>query len=41
MIVDEDGDMEKSTDVTEILVDEFNIALETSGGDSSCLNRKN
>ena len=29
---------EESTDVTKIIVDEFNIAMETIGGDASWLN---
>ena len=41
MIVDEYGALEKSTDVTNILVDDFNISMETTGGDSSCLDEKN
>ena len=31
--VDEDGDMEKRTDATKILVYDFNIYMETTGGD--------
>ena len=40
MRVDKSGALEKSTDVTDIPVYEFNIALETTGGDVSFLNRK-
>ena len=32
MIVDDDGALEKSKYVTELLVDEFNISLENTGG---------
>ena len=31
----------KNIDITNLLVDEFNIALETSGGDESWINVKN
>ena len=41
MIVDEDLPQEKSTDVTDFLVDEFNISLKTTSGDASCLNGNN
>ena len=40
MRVDKSGALEKSTDVTDLPVYEFNIALETTGGDVSFLNRK-
>ena len=33
VIVDEYGALEKSTDVTNILVDDFNTSMETTGGD--------
>ena len=41
MIVDEDGALEKSTDVTNPRVDNFNVYMETTGGDASWLNGKN
>ena len=41
MRVDEDGALEKSTYVTNILVDEFNISMENTGGYASSLNGKN
>ena len=37
----EDGAVEKSSDVTNLLVDEFIIAMETSGQDASWLNINN
>ena len=40
MRVDEDGALENSTDVTNLLVDDFNISMETTGGDASWLNKK-
>ena len=39
--VDEDSALTKSTDVTNLLVDEFKIHTETTGGDASCFNWKN
>ena len=33
--------LEKSTYVTNLLVDELNISMENTGGDASCLNGKN
>ena len=39
--VDEYGALEKSTDVTNLLVDDFNISMETTGGDSLWLNGNN
>ena len=39
--VDEDGFLASSTDVTNLLVDEFNISMETTGGDSSYSNGNN
>ena len=41
MRVDEDGDLKKSTDVNNLLVDKFKISTETTVGDSSWLNRNN
>ena len=41
MTVDEYGALSKWTDVNDLLVDGFNMALETNGGDSSWLDRKN
>ena len=41
MIFDEDGTQKQSTDVTDLLVDEFNISLKTTGGDASWINGKN
>ena len=38
MRVDEDGNLENSTDFTNLLVDEFRISVETTGGDESCIN---
>ena len=38
---DEDGTLEKSTDVTKLLVDEFKTSIETTGGDVSCINGNN
>ena len=40
MRVDEDGALEKSIDVNDLLVDDFDIALENTGEDSSWLNGK-
>ena len=34
MTVDEDGDLEISKYLTEIIVDESNVDLETNGGDA-------
>ena len=34
MIFDEDGALEKSTDVTNLLVDDFRTAMENNGGDA-------
>ena len=39
--VDEDSALENSTDVTNLLVDEFKISMETTGGDVSWINGKN
>ena len=39
--VDVDGNLEKSTDVTKLLVYDLIIAMETAGGDASWINRKN
>ena len=41
MRVDEDGAFSNSTDVTNLIVDEINIYMETNGGDASWLNGKN
>ena len=39
--MDKDGALENSTYVTNLLVDDFRISMETSGGYSSFLNGKN
>ena len=39
--VDEDSVLENSTDVTKLLVDDFKISMETTGGDASWINGKN
>ena len=41
MRVDEDGALEKSADVTNLLVDDFIISMETSGGDEFWMNGNN
>ena len=41
MRVDEYDPLAKSTDVTNLLVDDFNISMENTGGDASWLNVKN
>ena len=41
MRVDGGGILENSTDVTKILVDDFKIAMKTTGGDASWQNGKN
>ena len=41
MKVYEDGELEKSTDITNLLVDDFRISMETTGGDASWLNVNN
>ena len=41
LIVDEDIFMEKSTDITKLIVDKFNISLETTGRYTSWPNGKN
>ena len=41
MRVDEDGALGNSTYVNNLLVDEFNISIETTCGDSSWINGKN
>ena len=38
MRFDEDGALENSTDITNLLVVKFNISMETTGDDASCLN---
>ena len=35
------GALENSTDVTNLIVDDFNTSMETNGGDASWLNRNN
>ena len=39
--VDKNGALETSKDITNILVDELRIYTENTGGEASCLNRKN
>ena len=39
--VNDDGDLEKSTDVPNLLVDDFSISMETTGGYASCINVNN
>ena len=41
VIVDEDGALVNSTDTTNLLVDDFNISIETTGGDVSLINGDN
>ena len=41
MRVDEDGALEKSTDIIKLLVHDLIIYMENTGGDASCLNEKN
>ena len=41
MIVDEDGSLVKSTDVTNLLVDYFRMSMESTGGDASWINVNN
>ena len=41
MRVDEDGTLENSTDVTKLLVDDFNISMETTSFYASWTNGKN
>ena len=41
MIFAEDGALEKSTDVTNLLVDDFRISMETTGADDSWINGNN
>ena len=41
MIVDEYGASENSTYVTNLIVYDFNIYMETTGGDVSWINKKN
>ena len=38
---DEDSVLANSTDVTNLLVDDFNISMETTGGDASWINGNN
>ena len=39
--IDKDSELENSTNLTNLLVDEFNISMETTGVDESWLNGKN
>ena len=39
--VDEDGVLEKSTYINNLLVDDFSMSMETNGGDASWLNGNN
>ena len=41
MRVDKGGVLEKSTDVTNLLADDFSTAIETTVSDASCLNGNN
>ena len=41
MRVNEDGALEKSTDVNNLLADNFCISTKATGGDASWINRKN
>ena len=41
IIVNENSALEKSTDVAKLLVDDFKIFMESTGGDASCLNGNN
>ena len=41
MRVDEDGALEQSTDVTNLIVEKIRIPMENTAGDASKLNRKN
>ena len=41
IIFDEDGALEKPTEITDLLADEFNIDLGSAGVDTSWLNDKN
>ena len=41
MIVDEDSALENSTDDTNLLIEEFKISMETTGGDASWINGNN
>ena len=41
MRVDENGSLEKSTDITDLIFDKFNKSLETTGGEKSGINGKN
>ena len=41
VIFDEDGASENSTYVTNLLVEELKIPMETTGGDASCINGEN
>ena len=41
MRVDEDGVLETLTGITNLLLDDFRISMETTGGDISWINGKN
>ena len=41
VIVDEDSASSNSTDVTNLLIEELNISMETTGVDASCINSNN
>ena len=41
IIVDEDGDLENSTDYTNLLVDELKTSMETTSADASWINCEN
>ena len=41
MRVAEDGTLENSTDITNLLVYDYNISIENTGGDASWINGKN
>ena len=39
--IDEDSALEKSTDITNLIIDEFEVSMETPGGDTSWINGNN
>ena len=41
MRFDEDGALTNSIDANNLIVDDFSISMETTGGDTSCLNVNN
>ena len=41
MRIDKDVSLENSTDVTNLLVDEFRIIMENNGGDELWINKNN